>query len=1087
MSKTAILLISEDGDLLNHLQSELADAEIAHTDVDHLPLYSPPIVIIDCLTISPMDIQHIVQKFRGESSIVAILEEAQLQDYGALFLKTGTLILNSSLDNSAIVQIRQLYTTIQAKNPSQNADTITLKFLAHKFAEQSPDPLQLIQVIADAVRDSMHADLVILVRMEADSEGQLRSENLAVSYKEKQSEEQPTQDILRPGRFTERIIKTAEPIIIRDAVHFELNDLRVNPDTIAWGFKTALGLPLMQGEKTFGAMWVLYRQIHLFSEKDFLHLQIHASHAALAYSYPLQKKLADQWRKATQTIFARLDAQDTFETTMQKITDGIHESLDCQVVTLYVYHPQWEHFDLPYQKGAKFPEALHEKETVLSDSIVYDMLKETEPLAIENVPESPLLGQTNFAKREQIRSTVILPLHRGSEAVGVVFINFHEKRTFSADERQAISVLGGQIASSILNARLDEERQQTVELANNLLKQATEQRDYIRSMMKFIDIERDIMQKDSAAILRTIARDTCKAAGANRVTIRLIDGEQEKALAKFPPDTAPLTGNLPDVDAVIRQDGHSQLIMRTNEPIVIPNINFYKPEDYGGIELNPNVVQRWQARVGLPLTSGRRSIGVMWISYKEPRSFSPSQLQAFQSFANMAFFTKTYETMRERLQRALEILHQAHQEISVNWTLDDILLHTRQLASQLVSDSDDNPNYHSHIALVEDDKLRFHPKHNSPEVYHLLNQILDEDVSLELDADTPGIVVQAALNATTQSVKDASKETRFVPLFTKQKQGSQISIPIMVGDRVFAVVSVEHPKPNTFEWYDHATLEALASYVGQVINNNLQQKTLADLFDKERIHNESLLVLANAAMEQVVKSHDFGNFRGVYDGNMPEILGYVRDLAANKDQILSSVDKETYKSLKTAVPDLITRVDRIDQIYQQRIVQSSKSPELGDRKTLAVREWIFNSFHNDMQIDLDLDDSVDENLFCEIPAYWLREVSKNLILNASRAIKAADYSDLSKQQIQIQARYYENDGQGRVQISVSNYGQPIPEAISQLLIKQVIPRSIRDEYGGGRGIGLFMCGLILDVYDGQIEYQAQGDYNTFVLRLPAFR
>lgn len=1083
MADLSILLISNDRDMLDFWQDHLPEVKITHASIDYLPLAYPAITIVDCTTISTKGCQKILEQYHDNTSYVVVLDEMQVLDYAPLFLNTGALIFGIPLDQNAITQVRQLHASRQVNTPPQDVDTITYKLLASKFAEQSPEPTQLLQVIADAVRDSMHADLVAMARMEENIDGDYRIENLAVSRSHKEIEEQRAEDILRPGGHTEYIVKTNTPLIIRDVDTFELDGVAVNPNTISWGFRSAIGLPLMQGEKTFGVMWLLYRQFHLFTEKEFLHLQLHANHAALAYSYPLQKKLADQWQTAAQTIFAQLDNHDSFETTMQKITDGIHESLDCDVVTLYVYHPQWERFDLPYQKGAEYPDSLREIGTVLTDSIVFDMLEQTEPQVIENVPQNPQFGQTNFAKREQIHSTVVLPLHRGDEAVGVVFINFRKARNFSLDERQAIAVLGGQVATAILNARLDEERQKTVELVNNLLERATHPH-YLNTIINLRDF--DLMQKSSNTILQTIAQETCVAANANRVTIRLVDGEQEKALAKFPPDKENLDSQSVDVDAVIRKDGHSRLIIETIKPVVIPNINAYKAEKHGGIELNPNVVQRWQARVGLPLTSGTKCIGVMWISYKEPRTFTDSELQAFQDYANMAFFTKTYQTMQERLHRALDILHQAHQQISVDWAVDEILYHTMELASQLVRDSDDNPNYHSHLALVEQDSyIAFYQEHNSQEVYQLLNEILGADPTIELTPQAPTIVVQAALSGETQVVNDASTNPYFMPLFTGKKQGSQISIPIHVGDKTFAVVSVEHSQANTFEWYDRATLEALASYVGQLINNNQQQQTLADLIEKQQTHNESLMVLANAAMEQVIKSHDFGNFRAIYEGNMSHVLRYVHDLSDNKDQILSSVNKESYKSLKTAIPDLITRVDRIDHIYQQRIVQSSKSPDLGLRKELPIREWLLGSFNADDLIDLELDDSIDENIVCDIPAYWLREVTKNLISNASRAMEADETLDPSMAKIFVQARYIGTHD--IIQMSFSNYGQPVPEAISQLLIKQVIPRSLSEEYGGGRGIGLFMCGIILNTYDGQIEYQANEDYTTFVITLPAFR
>src|SRR5690606_28288151 len=72
---------------------------------------------------------------------------------------------------------------------------------------------------------------------------------------------------------------------------------------------------------------------------------------------------------------------------------------------------------------------------------------------------------------------------------------------------------------------------------------------------------------------------------------------------------------------------------------------------------------------------------------------------------------------------------------------------------------------------------------------------------------------------------------RFLPLLHDSHTGSQMSVPIRVGDKVFAVVTVEHTQANSFEWYDKATLEWLASFVGQVLRNRKQQQMREALFE----------------------------------------------------------------------------------------------------------------------------------------------------------------------------------------------------------------------------------------------------------------
>ena len=61
--------------------------------------------------------------------------------------------------------------------------------------------------------------------------------------------------------------------------------------------------------------------------------------------------------------------------------------------------------------------------------------------------------------------------------------------------------------------------------------------------------------------------------------------------------------------------------------------------------------------------------------------------------------------------------------------------------------------------------------------------------------------------------------------------------------------------------------------------------------------------------------------------------------------------------------------------------------------------------------------------------------------------------------------------------------QPVPMRLHQ----RVIPRKLREAYGGNRGIGLFMSGIILEAYEGSLRYEPQLDATRFVLRLPTKR
>jgi signal transduction histidine kinase len=119
-----------------------------------------------------------------------------------------------------------------------------------------------------------------------------------------------------------------------------------------------------------------------------------------------------------------------------------------------------------------------------------------------------------------------------------------------------------------------------------------------------------------------------------------------------------------------------------------------------------------------------------------------------------------------------------------------------------------------------------------------------------------------------------------------------------------------------------------------------------------------------------------------------------------------------------------------------------------------------------------------------MPAYWLREVLKILLDNGKRAARLQNEKPKEKERlVRMEARYCKSESAGKLEIIVSNQGKAVPEAHKEYLIKSVIPRHLREEHGG-RGIGLFMSGLILEAHEGSLSYEPQNEETRFVLRLP---
>ncbi|HTR54202.1 MAG TPA: ATP-binding protein [Kofleriaceae bacterium] len=74
-------------------------------------------------------------------------------------------------------------------------------------------------------------------------------------------------------------------------------------------------------------------------------------------------------------------------------------------------------------------------------------------------------------------------------------------------------------------------------------------------------------------------------------------------------------------------------------------------------------------------------------------------------------------------------------------------------------------------------------------------------------------------------------------------------------------------------------------------------------------------------------------------------------------------------------------------------------------------------------------------------------------------------------------RWQEADGS--VEISVSNTGPQVPEAIRPNLFGKYVRSTT-----GKRGMGLYFCSLVANAHGGSIAYEARNDGPCFVIRLP---
>lgn len=321
-----------------------------------------------------------------------------------------------------------------------------------------------------------------------------------------------------------------------------------------------------------------------------------------------------------------------------------------------------------------------------------------------------------------------------------------------------------------------------------------------------------------------------------------------------------------------------------------------------------------------------------------------------------------------------------------------------------------------------------------------------------------GVTGKTALTREAIIVDDLLKDQDYIA--DTQPARSEISVPMVFGDKVVGVIDSEHPDPKAF---GKAELEILTT-IAAMASAKLELLAEAER-SKERYHH---LVASHARLTEETNSrkaletrmfearkleaigrlsggfaHEFNNLLTVISGN----LEFLRDMVkVETDDIEECFDDAQNAAAKGA--DLIRHMLSFSQ-------RSPLEPEDIDLNKLVRRicEWAKQSIGDGIQLQLSLEDPLEQT---RIDKGEAENALINLILNAQHAmpnggtleIKTENiklsWSDAEKLAIKLTPGNY-------VRLSVRDTGTGIEE---KLLERIFDPFFTTKEVGGGTGLGL---------------------------------
>jgi|GEM_PF-5681409 len=375
------------------------------------------------------------------------------------------------------------------------------------------------------------------------------------------------------------------------------------------------GIALEAGDEPVGVLYVNYKEQRTFTENDRHALENFASYAALSLK---GARLLDQVKKASTAaeIVAYQTALGDWDASLETITGATVELLDSNASILYVYDPTTRKLKHPPTNiGLRNPDSVRHGAGIAENSIVYEMLRKSEPYKVENISEDPIFKNSRFAREEGIVSAVAIPLGMSEQKLGVMFVNYRRHRTFTEEEIKRIQLYAVQAAVAISNAQLyhaSQSRGQALEGLHNAGRRITSSLD-----------RKPTLQAITRQALGIIGPDKRKGSFSHLAlkSGNMLDfiASSSKRILKVLHDQSLRDPHRTGIAGVVARDGESLRVSNVAE-----NKHY--------VAVNDKV----KSQLSVPLRIGKKTIGVLSIEHSDLDAFTVEDQKNIELLAAQA-------------------------------------------------------------------------------------------------------------------------------------------------------------------------------------------------------------------------------------------------------------------------------------------------------------------------------------------------------------------------------------------------------------------------------------------------------------------
>ncbi len=499
-----------------------------------------------------------------------------------------------------------------------------------------------------------------------------------------------------------------------------------------------------------------------------------------------------------------------------------------------------------------------------------------------------------------------------------------------------------------------------------------------------------------------------------------------------------------------------QILVDPSSPLLISNIQ----ED---TTLQPETRELFiqtsaQAAAVLPLAISGRWVGVIFINWDAPHTFSDRESRLYASLARQAAVVVNNRLLLEQTRkRAQELQTVAQVSIAASTVLNPMEL----LQSVVDLTKSSFSLYHVQVYMNQERDGFLEVVAGSGDIGR---QAADLKTLIPYTATAP--VAQAARERRVIIINDTQTVPDYRPNPLLPDVRAEMALPMVVGDRLLGIFNVQSDTPNRFTREDARTYTTLASQIAVALQN-------AELYAEQTATVERLRELDH------LKSAFLANMSHELRTPLNSILGFAEVLLLELDGPLNETMNNDIRLIEKNGKHLLSLInDVLDMAKIEAGKMNLAYEKFMLRELLEETMDITSSLAREKMLYLVIDPESQDRITLVADRVRIRQVLINVVANAVKFTE--------KGGITLCAVQFPEEQKLRLEIKDTGIGIPTNKLENIFdSFSQVDTSTTRK--AGGTGLGLPISRRLVEMHGGRLWAESQGAVgqgSVFVIELP---